>query len=129
MITLETALTSARQALTTVAERADRQGYYTGARTDIINSHAELRAALDLLIKAAAPRHRTPALAPATGPPAVQKRQKMPPAGTSGSGMEAKAPRRAGRRSRLGWKHGHPAAGIPGQAEQTRPGRSRSVRR
>ena len=55
MITLETALTSARQALTTVAERADRQGYYTGARTDIINSHAELRAALDLLIKAAAP--------------------------------------------------------------------------
>ena len=53
MITLETALTTARQALTAVAERADRQGYYAGARTDIINSHAELRAALDLLIKAA----------------------------------------------------------------------------
>jgi hypothetical protein len=52
MITLETALTTARQALTTVAERADRNGYYSGARTDIINSHAELRAALDMLVKA-----------------------------------------------------------------------------
>ena len=60
MITLEAALTAARQALATVTERAERQGYYTGARTDIINSHAELRAALDLLIKAAeqTPRRR-----------------------------------------------------------------------
>jgi hypothetical protein len=53
MITLKTALTAARQTLTTVADRAERVGYYTGARTDIINSHAELRAALDMLIKAA----------------------------------------------------------------------------
>jgi hypothetical protein len=58
VITLETALTAARQALTTVAERAERQGYYTGARTDIINSHAELRAALDLLVKPPAPRRQ-----------------------------------------------------------------------
>ena len=53
MITLDTALTAARQALATVTERAERPGYYSGARTDIINSHADLRAALDLLIKAA----------------------------------------------------------------------------
>ena len=53
MITLNTALTAARQTLTTVTERAERAGYYSGARTDIINSHAELRAALDMLIKAA----------------------------------------------------------------------------
>ena len=53
MITLDAALTAARHTLTTITERAERQGYYTGARTDIINSHAELRAALDLLIKAA----------------------------------------------------------------------------
>ncbi len=53
MITLATALAAARQTLIAVAERADRQGYYTGARTDIINSHADLRAALDMLIKAA----------------------------------------------------------------------------
>jgi hypothetical protein len=53
MITLNTALTTARQTLTTVTERAERAGYYSGARTDIINSHAELRAALDMLIKAA----------------------------------------------------------------------------
>ena len=53
MITLDAALTAARQALATVTERTERQGYYIGARTDIINSHAELRAALDLLIKAA----------------------------------------------------------------------------
>lgn len=46
MITLEAALLSARQVLTVVAERAERHGYYTGARTEIINSHAELRAAL-----------------------------------------------------------------------------------
>ena len=53
MITLDAALTAARHTLATITERAERQGYYTGARTDIINSHAELRAALDLLIKAA----------------------------------------------------------------------------
>ena len=53
MITLDTALLTARHTLDAVAERAERQGYYTGARTDIINSHADLRAALDLLIKAA----------------------------------------------------------------------------
>jgi len=53
MITLDAALTAARQTLATVTERAERQGYYTGARTDIINSHADLRAALDMLIKAA----------------------------------------------------------------------------
>ena len=53
VITLDAALTAARHSLATVTERAERQGYYTGARTDIINSHAELRAALDLLIKAA----------------------------------------------------------------------------
>ena len=53
MITLDTALTTARQALATVTERAERQGYYNGARTDIINSHADLRTALDMLIKAA----------------------------------------------------------------------------
>ena len=53
MISLDTALTAARQTLTVVNERAERQGYYNGARTDIINSHADLRAALDMLIKAA----------------------------------------------------------------------------
>jgi hypothetical protein len=53
MISLDTALTAARHTLATVTERAERQGYYTGARTDIINSHADLRAALDMLIKAA----------------------------------------------------------------------------
>ena len=53
VITLDTALTAARQTLATVTERAERQGYYGGARTDIINSHAELRAALDMLVKAA----------------------------------------------------------------------------
>lgn len=30
-------------------------GYYSGARTDIINAHADLRAALDMLVKAAGP--------------------------------------------------------------------------
>ncbi len=45
MITLDAALTAARDTLATVTERAERQGYYTGARTDIINSHADLRAA------------------------------------------------------------------------------------
>jgi hypothetical protein len=53
VISLDTALTAARQTLTVVNERAERQGYYNGARTDIINSHADLRAALDMLIKAA----------------------------------------------------------------------------
>ena len=57
MITLHAALTAARQTLATVTERAERQGYYSGARTDIINSHAALRAALDLLIKAAEHEH------------------------------------------------------------------------
>jgi hypothetical protein len=45
VISLDTALTAARQTLTVVNERAERQGYYNGARTDIINSHADLRAA------------------------------------------------------------------------------------
>jgi hypothetical protein len=53
VITLDTALTAARHTLATVTERAERPGYYRGARTDTINSHAELRAALDMLIKAA----------------------------------------------------------------------------
>jgi hypothetical protein len=52
MITLDTALAAARHTRAAVTERAERHGYYTGARTDIINSHAELRAALDMLIKA-----------------------------------------------------------------------------
>ncbi len=53
MITLDTAPLTARHTLDAVAERAERQGYDSGARTDIINSHADLRAALDMLIKAA----------------------------------------------------------------------------
>jgi hypothetical protein len=53
MITLHTALEAGRQTLATVTQRAAERGYYSGARTDIINSHAELRAALDMLIKAA----------------------------------------------------------------------------
>jgi hypothetical protein len=53
VITLDEALTTAHQTLATVTERAERQGYYTGARTDIINSHSELRAALTMLAKAA----------------------------------------------------------------------------
>jgi hypothetical protein len=53
--TLETALTTARQTLASVAERAKQHGYYSGARTEIINAHADLRAALDMLIKAAEP--------------------------------------------------------------------------
>jgi hypothetical protein len=60
MITLETALTTARQALAAVTERAERNGYYSGARTDIINSHAELRAALDMLVKATEDAELTP---------------------------------------------------------------------
>ena len=54
-ISLETALLTARQALASVAERAKQGGYYSGARTDIINAHADLRAALDMLVKAAGP--------------------------------------------------------------------------
>jgi len=38
-----------------VAERAQQPGYYSGARTDIINAHCDLRAALDMLAKAAGP--------------------------------------------------------------------------
>jgi hypothetical protein len=53
MISLGTALTTARQTLATVTERAEQHGYHAGAHTPIINSHAELRAALDMLIKAA----------------------------------------------------------------------------
>ena len=52
-ISLETALAAARQTLASVTERAKQGGYYSGARTDIINAHAELRAALDMLVKAA----------------------------------------------------------------------------
>ena len=54
-ITLETALATARRTLASVAERAAQRGYYSGARTDIINAHADMRAALDLLIMAAGP--------------------------------------------------------------------------
>ena len=54
-ISLETALVAARQTLASVAERAKQGGYYSGARTDIINAHADLRAALDMLVKAAGP--------------------------------------------------------------------------
>ena len=53
-ITLDTALATARRTLASVAERAAQRGYYSGARTDIINAHADMRAALDLLIMAAA---------------------------------------------------------------------------
>ncbi len=53
MITLDVALAVARQTLLTVTERAERNGYYSGARTDIINSHTEMRAALDMLVRAA----------------------------------------------------------------------------
>ncbi len=66
MITLTTALAAARHTLTTVTGRAERSGYYSGARTDIINSHAELRSALDMLIKAAA--NREPPAAGNAGP-------------------------------------------------------------
>jgi hypothetical protein len=53
VITLDTALATARRTLATVAERAEQHGYYAGAHTPIINSHADLRAALDMLIQAA----------------------------------------------------------------------------
>ena len=54
-ITLESALVAARQTLASVSESAKQPGYYSGARTDIINAHADLRAALDMLVKAAGP--------------------------------------------------------------------------
>jgi hypothetical protein len=54
-ITLETAVAAARRILASVDERAKQHGYYSGARTDIINAHADLRAALDMLVKAAGP--------------------------------------------------------------------------
>jgi hypothetical protein len=41
-ITLESALIAARQTLASVTESAKQPGYYSGARTDIINAHAEL---------------------------------------------------------------------------------------
>ncbi|MGD0935558.1 MAG: hypothetical protein ABR922_13425 [Streptosporangiaceae bacterium] len=40
MISLDTALTAARQMLSVVNERAERQGYYNGARTDIAGAWA-----------------------------------------------------------------------------------------
>lgn len=42
-----------RVTLASVAEQATHPGYYSGGRTDIINAHADLRAALDMLVKAA----------------------------------------------------------------------------
>ena len=36
-------------------ERAKQPGYYSRAHTDIINAHADLRAALDMLVKVAGP--------------------------------------------------------------------------
>jgi hypothetical protein len=42
-ISLETALVTARQTLASVTERATQHGYYSGARTEIINAHADLR--------------------------------------------------------------------------------------
>ena len=53
VITLDMALAAGREALAAVAERAEQHGYCSGAHTGIINSHAELRAALDMLVKAA----------------------------------------------------------------------------
>jgi hypothetical protein len=69
-ISLETALVTARQTLASVAERAKQGGYYSGARTDIINAHADLRAALDMLVKAAGPDgHCTAGMAEARDSP------------------------------------------------------------
>ena len=51
-ISLDVALATARRTLASVAEGAQQGGYYTGARTSLINAHAELRAALDMLVKA-----------------------------------------------------------------------------
>ena len=53
MISLDSALETARETLSTVTRRTAQRGYYSGARTEIINSHAEMRAALDMLIRAA----------------------------------------------------------------------------
>ena len=53
-ITLESAVDAARQTLASVTALARQPGYYSGARTDMINAHADLRAALDLLVRAAA---------------------------------------------------------------------------
>jgi len=40
---------------------ATQPGHYSGARTGIINAHADLRTALDMLVKAAGPdRHGMP---------------------------------------------------------------------
>ena len=49
---------------------ATQPGYYSGARTDIINAHADLRAALDMLVKAAGPDG--PDAAGTPGPPGSQ---------------------------------------------------------
>ena len=68
-ISLETALVSARQTLASVAERAKQPSYYSGARTDIINAHADLRAALDMLVKAAG--HDGPDPTGTPGPPGL----------------------------------------------------------
>ena len=43
VITLDTALATARRTLATVAERAEQHGYYAGAHTPIVNSQADLR--------------------------------------------------------------------------------------
>ena len=51
-ISLDVALATARRTLASVAEEARQNGYYSGARTSLINAHAELRAALDMLVKA-----------------------------------------------------------------------------
>jgi hypothetical protein len=51
-ITLDVAVAEARRTLASVADEARQNGYYSGARTGLINAHAELRAALDMLVKA-----------------------------------------------------------------------------
>jgi hypothetical protein len=65
VISVDTALTTARETLATVTERAEQNGYYSGARTAIINSHSELRSALDMLIKAADAASEAPPSRPA----------------------------------------------------------------
>ena len=47
-------MATARRTLASVAERAAQHGYWSGARTDIINAHADKRAALNLRVMAAA---------------------------------------------------------------------------
>jgi hypothetical protein len=59
-ISLEIALSAARRTLAAVSEAAQQSGYYSGARTSLINGHAELRAAPDMLVKAAGPTAPTP---------------------------------------------------------------------